>query len=121
MDVFKEKWSFAEKEPLIDITKKIRNIESFETKNTVNAAYSDIDVNRHVNNAKYVEWMLDCYQSGFIGKHIPEYTEIDFTGQAVIDDSVDIGFKKLDNVTYFTNVNLNEKDLCRMLITWRRI
>lgn len=46
-----------------------QSIFDFEAERT--AVYSDIDVNQHVNNAKYVEWILDCFsQEAFLNKHL---------------------------------------------------
>lgn len=120
-DFFKEKWDFAEKEPLIDIRKKINAYENKRSKNTVKAFYSDIDVNRHVNNAKYVEWMLDIYEPEIINDNIPGIVSIDFTGQAVLGDSVEVGIKQFSENTFYTNTVLNNNELCRMVIAWREI
>jgi medium-chain acyl-[acyl-carrier-protein] hydrolase len=123
-DFFKDKWNFNREDPFIDTSKKINCSDKPDIKGTVKAAYSDIDVNEHVNNAKYVEWMIDCYESSFINEHIPDYAEIDFTGQAVIDDSAEIGLKQIngEGLTYFTNAVLSEskKELCRMIIKWKK-
>ncbi len=118
-DFFKEKWDFIDNEAFFDITKKIKTCDSIDTKHKTKANYSDIDVNKHVNNAKYVEWMLDCYNSSFVNNNTPQNAEIDFTGQAVINDLVEIGLKQINGDTYFSNVFLKDRELCKMIITWK--
>lgn len=38
---------------------KIRNIEKISNEKQFNVRYSDIDTNKHVNNAKYVSWVIE--------------------------------------------------------------
>lgn len=59
------------------------------------ARYSDIDINEHVNNSKYIEWMTDCvdykkYQ-GFIIKSI----QINYLKEVLEGDKVDL-FSNMD-------------------------
>ncbi|MDF2673047.1 MAG: acyl-[acyl-carrier-protein] thioesterase [Clostridiales bacterium] len=50
---------------------KIESQSIFEFEIERTATYSDIDVNQHVNNAKYVEWIQDCFsEEAYINKHI---------------------------------------------------
>jgi medium-chain acyl-[acyl-carrier-protein] hydrolase len=118
-DFFKEKWTFSDRNPLIDITSKLKACEGSDKSSSVRAVYSDIDVNRHVNNAKYVEWMLNIYKDSFINKHIPYTVRIDFTGQAVLGDSVEIRLKQVSDKEIYTNAVLDGKDLCRMFVSWK--
>lgn len=96
--------SFVEKyEPLLDIeTKKVQ---------TRKVSYSDIDLNKHMNNARYLEWVMDLLpqekkQDFFIDemtmhylKEIAPKSRVDlYYGQE--DDCFKIEFK-IDDQTHF--------------------
>jgi medium-chain acyl-[acyl-carrier-protein] hydrolase len=48
--------------------------------------YSDIDVNGHVNNARYIAWLLDSYPMEFHQAHAVSQFEINFVGEARAGD-----------------------------------
>jgi medium-chain acyl-[acyl-carrier-protein] hydrolase len=72
LDYFKEKWPFLYGDNLLDLTEKIEEINDTEKGEHFKSVYSDIDVNHHVNNVKYVEWMLDHYSVSFLEQNIPK-------------------------------------------------
>ena len=45
---------------------------------------ADLDLNRHVNNVRYVEWMNACLPNNVD----PKSMDIKFTGEAVLDDRI---------------------------------
>ncbi len=53
-------------------------------------AISDLDLNQHVNNTKYVQWMLDALPlSVHTDHHILNY-EVNFLAETFLGDSIDI-------------------------------
>lgn len=55
-----------------------------DTSRTFNVRKTDLDLNRHVNNVKYIEWALSC---------LPDETrvneiDIKFVAESVLDDTV---------------------------------
>jgi medium-chain acyl-[acyl-carrier-protein] hydrolase len=49
---------------------------------------SDLDMNAHVNNARYVEWGLDAYTPEFLATHTVRSFQIHYTGEAHFGDLV---------------------------------
>jgi len=45
------------------------------------ARYSDIDMYHHVNNAKYIEWALDCFDVGFLSEHEIREIQVNFVAE----------------------------------------
>ena len=62
--------------------------------------YSDIDVNRHVSNSKYVEWAIDAVADKNSIDSIKEY-QINFTKEAKLGDAINIQVSKLNNGELF--------------------
>jgi len=54
--------SIPDKKVFDDPLDKINGAESFEDRLSFYAAYSSIDMMGHVNNARYVDWICDCFQ-----------------------------------------------------------
>jgi len=49
---------------------------------------SDIDVNDHVNNARYLEWIFDCYDDEHMRSHTLAFLQVNYVGETVLGDSV---------------------------------
>jgi acyl-ACP thioesterase len=51
-------------------------------------AYGDIDVNMHVNNAKYVEWILDCFTAEHYNESQIKALQLNFLSETKMGDKV---------------------------------
>jgi hypothetical protein len=49
---------------------------------------SDLDVNGHVNNARYLEWIFDCYDDEFVKSHVPGFLQVNYVGETTLGDTV---------------------------------
>jgi acyl-ACP thioesterase len=54
------------------------------------AAYSDIDMNGHVNNARYIEWIEDALDSGLFYGAQQLRLDINYIAELVLSDTVEI-------------------------------
>jgi acyl-ACP thioesterase len=54
------------------------------------AQYSDVDVNRHVNSARYIAWLLDAYPLDFLHTHLPVSLEMNYVGETHAGDAVQV-------------------------------
>ena len=52
--------------------------------------YADIDVNRHVNSGRYIEWMLDTYPLEFHRQHRLRVLEINFLSETLEGEEVSV-------------------------------
>lgn len=82
--------------------------------------YSDMDVNRHVNNATYVRWILDRYFSE--NKRPVAEFEINFLSELMLNDEFWV-FENQQNDEYFYSLqNSQSKDVCKArLVTKKRV
>lgn len=73
---------------------------------------SDLDVNKHVNNATYVRWIMDSYFSDVNNKPISSF-EINFISELALNEEFTI--HKLDTETqqFFVLKNIHNKEVCR--------
>ncbi|MCF2144342.1 MAG: hypothetical protein K9W42_11635 [Candidatus Heimdallarchaeota archaeon] len=62
--------------------------EKTDASATLTVRRSDLDLNNHVNNAVYVEWLLESVPAKILKKYVINKLEISFKGQAFHQDSV---------------------------------
>jgi acyl-ACP thioesterase len=74
------------------------------------ARYSDLDQNRHVNNARYVEWIFDLLDQEVVEKNAPSFFAIEYKHEVKGGDTVMLR-KELtvkEPLTYAAEGNLSE-------------
>lgn len=73
--------------------------------------YSDIDVNKHLNNSKYVDFIMDCFSLKDHEKYSIKSIEVNYSKEALPGDSIII-YKDISevnsNLIYIEGIN--EKD-----------
>ncbi len=52
--------------------------------------YSDLDLNQHVNNTKYVEMILDCFLKDFHSSHVIKNITVSFQAESFFGDEVEV-------------------------------
>lgn len=81
---------------------------------------SDIDVNAHVNSVSYVEWMLDTYTLDFHRTHTLERLEVNFTGETVNGDIVNLFSEELAPAQWSHGITTGAgAEVCRGIFSWR--
>lgn len=70
--------------------------------------YSDIDVNKHLNNAKYIEFIMDSFDKEFHIKYRIKSIEVNYSNEALLGDTIKIYRDKLNsnsNTIYIEGIN----------------
>ena len=102
-------------------------LESADEDSVVSKPYkikvSDLDINLHTNNVKYLTWVSDCYDLDFVMQNVPVSAEINYLAESQFNEDVVIKTSagKTDGVQFNHSVWRNEdnKELCRIKIGWR--
>jgi medium-chain acyl-[acyl-carrier-protein] hydrolase len=85
---------------------------------------SDLDVNQHTNNVRYLKWACDSYDLGFIMNNNPQSAEINYLAESKFDDDIFIRTSpENDNCSCYNHsiFRINDsKELCRVRIEWSR-
>lgn len=77
--------------------------------------YSDLDQNRHVNNARYVEWIFDLLDQELLEHNIPTHFAIEYKHEVRSGDSVALHIEKTNDkpLTYAVEGSLQDaKKVC---------
>lgn len=76
---------------LIDLPQKIKLPKEIINVYASQIRYSDIDLNQHANNAKYIELMLDCFDQQFHKSHSMKSLTVSFSAESKFGDEINLG------------------------------
>lgn len=88
--------------------------------------YSDIDVNEHLNNSRYIDFIMDCFSLEKHRNYSVESIEINYKNEAFAGDTITLFKDKIDdgsNIIYVEGVNEESNHLvfkCRLQVTLDR-
>jgi len=99
----------------------IEHIELEDFCHKYQVCYSDLDFNGHVNNAKYIQWVLNTYSSEFHGEYVPFNIEANYRMEAEETQILEIRRKNIAPDCHIFSIRKenNQQDLCRVLIRWK--
>lgn len=110
------------KDALTELPKKLIPIRNTEIIYASQIRYSDIDLNQHTNNAKYIELMLNCYDEEFHKSHVLKTLAVSFNSQTKYSDQIQLrkGMEDSNSLTHFIEAeNLNsEKIVFQASLEW---
>jgi len=79
--------------------------------------YSDMDLNRHVNSSRYVQWMLDSFGREFLERNEVGRAEINFLDEAMPGDEIYTGREQVSDTppVFLANVSRkgDSREICR--------
>jgi medium-chain acyl-[acyl-carrier-protein] hydrolase len=85
---------------------------------------SDLDVNLHTNNVRYLKWVSDSYNLDFAMKNIPQSAEINYLAESLFGEEIIIK-TCLEKETAFHNHSIfrinDNRELCRIRLEWKEI
>ena len=91
-----------------------KNSERFKVK------ISDLDINLHTNNVKYLQWINDAYDLDFVKQNSVHSTEINYLSESFYNDEVFLQ-TRADNDGYYNHsvMRADGKELCRVRLGWK--
>ena len=107
-------------EPVFD--KKLGRLKSCgcDSGEAVAVNYGDLDMNAHVNNVRYIEWILNNLTLEFHQTHCIQSLEVNYLAEAVYGHSVVI-CEKQDGLTVDHGINSDTADLFRARSVWQPV
>ncbi|MBQ9185829.1 MAG: hypothetical protein IJ151_08180 [Bacteroidales bacterium] len=83
---------------------------------THTVGYSDIDLQQHTNNARYVLWAMNCIDCELIKEHPFKEITINFNHETLAGNAVDLYVLK-DNLTYYVEGTCNGNQVFCLKVT----
>lgn len=85
--------------------------------------YSDLDVNLHVNNVKFLQWVSDTYDLDFLFENSPVTVEINYLAESMCGDEIKVlttPESESKNVLNHSIIRIDDdRELCRIRIEWK--
>jgi len=99
---------------------KLESNQANQSSKSFQVEYCDLDVNEHVNNVKYIEWILESFPLDFHKSKVIKEFEINYLAEAFYGDQLFVGSEKKDDVNYKHKIACKEdnKELCRARTLW---
>ena len=98
---------------------KVQELEKPDSTSQRHVYYSDLDVNGHVNNVKYLEYILDSFPLDFIKTHDIKQIDMNFLNEAFYNDVVDIRTQQCrGNYLHALFREGGKTELCRAKTSW---
>jgi medium-chain acyl-[acyl-carrier-protein] hydrolase len=122
-DDIKQKWSFCDEESInYDITKKIEAIDSAKYTKEFKVNRFDVDMNKHVNNIRYLQWVMDSIPDEFIDNYYLHSIDGRFIAEAQYGDEI-MSFTEMnisDN-SFTHTIKTNNNKVCASAITFWKV
>ena len=111
-------WAFEKREDDLSYN-KIPAVSAPDNEKLFEIRYDDIDVNKHVNNAKYIIWALEALSADFLSGKTIKHIDIQYKKDVSYGGKILSLVQTAENKTIHTikNASTNE-DLCCLLIEW---
>jgi acyl-ACP thioesterase len=99
---------------------KIPALKQGERTFAIKAGYRHLDVNQHVNNVKYIEWVLEGFGLAFHQSHILRTFEINYMSEAGYGDNLAVFQEAAGNLTFLHSLQRTDTaELCRAKTVWQ--
>lgn len=124
LDRFASQWPFFKgKEAVTDKPERLPECAGPEVGSPFPVLVSDLDVNNHVNNVKYAEWVMDSFSLDFQEKHEVRSFGINYLAEAFFGDTMVIrkeekGAGSGDFLVSAVRQS-DKKEVCRSRIIWK--
>lgn len=105
---------------------KLTQTSSFEPAQTnpFHVMASDLDVNYHVNNVKYIQWVYNTRSVQFLSKNEATSVEVNYLSEAVEGNKIiieSINPDQENNCSAHSVIRLDDaRELCRLRICWHQ-
>ncbi len=99
---------------------KLEENHTWDSESTVIVHYTDIDVNRHVNSARYIGWILDSYPTGHHLQHSLAMLEINYLNEALEGEQLTVRTHEIAKRAYLHSlIKPNGPEVCRARLEWK--
>ncbi len=110
------------KNAIVENAPKIKTVAFTGDRTFKPVVFSDLDVNRHVNNSKYLQFAIDAFDIDYVETNRLKEFLVNYTGQAKKGDSYAVQFSEIEPDNFITGIFAEEKnrELARIQTIWEK-
>ncbi len=97
---------------------KIKLPEDMELVATRTVSYSEVDMNGHLNNSKYADWVCELFGIEHLKKAFMDEFRINYIAEAYMGQTVDLYRKEQDGI-YYVCGKTDDKTVFDASISWK--
>jgi acyl-ACP thioesterase len=105
-----------------DRLNKLETLDSADFTKSIQVSYGDLDMHKHVNNLRYVEWMVNCLPLEFLSTHILKEIEINYMSEASYTNEIAMSYEKKGKSNFFHTIRRksDNTETCRARTVWEQ-
>ena len=104
--------------PVEKVSGKISGISTIEMEKRFDIRWHDIDSNQHVNNTKYVEWLMESIPTEILNKGILHSIDMIFKNESVLGDKITTQSQGIEQGFIHRIINQNGQELVTGETVW---
>ncbi len=104
--------------PVEKVSGKISGINTIEMEKRFDIRWHDIDSNQHVNNTKYVEWLMESIPTEVLNKGILRSIDMIFKNESVLGDKITTQSQGIEQGFIHRIINQNGQELVTGETVW---
>jgi len=108
----------AEKQCPIEKMNKIPSVDGIDSSMGYTVRYSDIDINKHMNSAKYIEHAINIFDLEIFREKFIHKFEIVFLAEGMFGDKLKLFRQDLSENECIIDTKKGEESVCRCRIIW---
>ncbi|MCL1932582.1 MAG: thioesterase [Candidatus Azobacteroides sp.] len=108
-----------EKQCPIEKMSKIPMVDGVDPHMGYTVRYSDIDINKHMNSAKYIEHAINIFDLSIFKEKFIRKFEIVFLAEGLFGDKLKLYMQNLSENEYIIDTKKGEESVCRSRIIWK--
>jgi len=97
--------------------------EEIQTASIFRVRVSDLDINFHTNNVRYLKWVIDTLNPGFMMNNVPVFTEINYLAESRFNEEILVRMSEKNAKDKESNYSIlrtpDNTELCRIRIVWK--
>ena len=99
------------------------NTKEMQPATTRDVLYSDIDTNKHVNNANYARWLVDSYPADFLQSHRLTEIVLNYTKQSRLGDRYAVFINQKTDNQHLAVIEdaVTHEEICKLKAGWKSL
>ncbi len=100
---------------------KVESLSTVDSEWKTIVGYQDLDVNEHVTNSRYIDWIFESIDLEFLKHHKVRDIEINFLAEALYKKEIVVQTRKLKDTEFLHRIfqNDSEFEICRAKTVWK--
>jgi len=86
----------------------------------IHVSYGDLDFNGHVNNVRYIEWILNSLPLKFHREHSLYELEVNYLAEAYYGHQITVGSLEIEPLLLAHDIRVADTELFRARTRWRK-